>query len=1128
MQSVRKPFKIERIDNRYFEETFQESIGISSTFNDDESTANLLLGKHSLNSNKIISTKTLDVVQCCDKETFVIVEDRCIRAIHLLESHDVEIFDQLPLHDTILCCIESKSTHGRICILTDNNMIHFIDVIEIKGSKKLKFTRDIDINLNSIDKNLHLFMATIDNTVYLINKSMNRIYSIDVNKNQLNSVPFQLTMIHQLVDFTSYVSEKGTRNLLLFHIDKLSKILHLEILEIINGDNEATPAELLRKKTFKIDKIENDLLRIKKIDSQCIVVLTFNNVVIISGKQFSVKRWPNGTILKKHLKQSFDLKTFYVDRDKTSFFLQLVDPKLNILSATLKKGESNIKWKFKSDNPFKQQSILAFYLTRDIIYLRDKADKINIIKIEQDKNREHYKFTNKAAFKQITYENVTYKCGFVKSNTGSIVQNFIFGGVNLSNNKPFLEETNTSIQYVIKKIGVISNETGILNKLVINRGTLKILFNNKLYGMDQDKNIVLIKSLDLTESYLSDKGNIIPYHNEHIIYCADVISYNTLHAVHDILLQIHIDGKVTIKSYGEDTNNFHTLYELKHKIKLQKKVRTSAIITETSDIYLLINENEMLYLYLNGMVVATMFIGNRKLNDFFILKPGDDLERGMVALSFSDGNLEFFAMNLNHIYFKIPSITNGGYKLIKTVINSNILVVYQKQCILLINFECFQIAKIGLQFEIQCVVYGGLKDTKHTFMICDKSNELYEIGFKIGMKFKTCTTRLELGINFDIPVIICEIPFSESLIMILTRNREKKYLNVFAYDIIKRCIVSNVFTVTSIEDYKLILTPLSTKDNPRCNIYSKIPQYGFIVTFVRKGKSQYQILQFDKLKMSIKRIFGGNLKVTPYSILIRVIDKSRQLITFLGRDIEIKELIYFQKNSNNMFSVQAKDYKLFERNSQPYIVYGYEEAGLLETINMKSVHENFNTLLMEVQNARYESSDRLNIEFDKYFQNTFIKMASSFIFVDTIDKVKYKSPLLEHDVWFYNLVSSLVKSGDVTKNIIVATVDEDDKLSLYHDRGLQYGKSRLSTSSISFQHYSQVEEVIPIQNDFTRLSSVILTNTCTGMDSQPIFIVLGSGSTKCIITKCHDGCLGKEKKSTSTQTLDFQPKSKSL
>ncbi|CAB4255775.1 similar to Naumovozyma castellii NCAS_0C03610 hypothetical protein [Maudiozyma barnettii] len=1119
MQSVRKPFKIKKIENSYLEETFQESIGVTSTSNDSESNQNLILGKHSLN-DKIISTRTLDTVQCFDKDTFVVVEDRCLRGIRLMGSCNVEIFDQILLDDKVLCCVESESKYGKICILTDNNMIHLIDVIKIKESKKLKlkFTKHIDIGIELKVEELHLFMAPANDILYMINKSMVKLFQIDIKKGQVNTIQFRLNMIYQLINFTSYDSINNASSLLLFHIDKLTKILHLEIVQI-NNNNNGTMTELFRKKTFKIDEVKNDLIWIKTINSQCIVILTLNYVTIISGPQFSVKRWKNSSISKKYLQQSFDFKNLYVERTGESFYLQLTNSKLNILSVILKENENYIEWIFMPNKYFKQHSILVFHLNHDIIYLRDITDKVNIIESKEDQPIKYYNILNKVVLKKIKYENISYKCGFVKSNTGSIVQDFVFGGVNLSNNKPFIEETNMQIRYEIKKIGTFSNEAGIVNKLVMHKGTLRILCNDRLYGMDQNKNITFVNSLDLTRSHLSNTGNVINYNNEDVMYCTDVISYEEHSQFDDNLLQIDIDGKITITKYGGGQEESLILFKFEHKINLRRNVKVTAIITKTSDVFLLIYENEILNLYCNSVIVATLFIGCRLLDDLFILKSSDSLEKGMIVLSFSDSTLEFFDMSLKRTYFKFSLSSNDPLKLVKAVINNNILLVYQNKCLLLINFEYFQVTKIELEIEIRSIIYVGLDNNKHAFVISDNSNALYKIEFKKTMSFKKRIKRLEFAKTFDVPVNIHELSSIYSTIVVLMWNHKRKYLNLFAYNMVRQSIVSNIFTIASIDDSKPILSPLSIDDNLWNNSNNIIPRSSYIVTFVINGQPQYKILQLDKSKMLFKQVFGQSLKVSPNSLSISTIDKSKQLVTFFGRNIEIKELKYIQKN-DDIFSVQTKDLELIERKNEPSIVYGSERKGFIETLNMKNIYENFNAGLSEVENCRPDYPSRSNNMFGRQFQKAFIKKARCSDIENFDCEIQYKNPHLKYDAWHNELILSLTTSGRMTRNMVTATIDQDNMLSLSDRRNLQCMSSQLYTPNVNVQNYSQIDEILSIQSTFRILGSSKSAKRFMKRTFTPMFIVLGCNSTKYIIVQCCDDIMEKEKEILIT-TLEY-------
>ncbi|KAG0669609.1 hypothetical protein C6P45_003514 [Maudiozyma exigua] len=1095
-----KPFQIKRINNESLDESFKEILHIQD-INDNDNDKKLILGKYNLNSIEK-STDTLDVVQLdIKKDNFIVIEDRIVKEFKLTDNKKFKAINYYQTNRSIICCMKIESICGKLCLLMDNNDIIILDL------KKNGFVHNKTITLDAFLMGRQLLpllssSASSDSSVFTLTKQKDIIIQINLMNDSIRQFPLQFKDLGGIKYFDCY-RNRNTYNVLVFHVHKITNFLHLEFFQTNNYNENGASQSLFRKKICKIDKIDQDFLLLKKIEKDKYIVITLNHISLIKGNSGNIQRWTIGNTLKEIITQKLtnNVKLFH-DENKNILYLKICDSYLRTISISCRYNESKINWKYMMDKTTNNPVQSMFFLKSDVIYIRDAVSMNQVAYLDKGKETNIYTVRKVSDKHKSKYEAITYHCALVRTNTGSIFQTYILAGTRSSLFESFIEYTNWKITPYkdIRKIGKLHNITGAVSKIVNIRDHSLMVIGETVYQFNhQDDNCnVYIQDLNPFEDYLTDNGNVITISGNDTIFCTDLANTISNTATEqDFLLTINTGGIVKIMSYTSQQAEYKIYYERKHHVS--DRIGASTAYIHDSSVYLLLPESGYLRLYVNGTLKSETSIKGRIVRDCFIVQVDDDLTRGMVLLSLDYGKLILLDLTLKIVHFEITSSAECSYKLLKNVINHEILVAYQDRTVLFIDFKNLKTSILNVEMNIRVLSYIKENNGRNGFIIVDNSNCIHLIHFEKNLSIKKDVTRFNYNLRYDLPISIHELDCSDAHILLLSRNTKRGHISLDIMNIETGLFIPCGYNIPAACHAKICGKRLTSENMKYLHFKSCVPKDIFIVTYAKKENAFYEILKIDPISLTVVNLAKGKLKILPNFILIANATNSMQLVTFLGSGIETKNITYHLENSNTHLTVVSDLNYITGIDTFPFIG-GEIDGEYIKTIDIRKNGSLYKIDTLELITSEVQNYSNNQILSTLKFPEPFIRQIFKTDLNGRNGQIFINSSKFSKDNLLNNMISSVVGEVTIPDRTIFASLDTNNEIILSQGMQELHEMEYLYQPSIHISHGVNIKNIIPIPDTLKFSDSSKNSLIC-----RPLFIILGEASTCYIIVECPHG-----------------------
>lgn len=1093
-----KPFQIQRIDNISLDESFRETLHIHQN-NDKQTDKKLILGKYDLNPNEK-STRTLDVIHLnTTRDHFIVIEDRIIKEFKLIDNKILKGINCYRATGSIKCCMKIESVYGNLCLIMDNDDIVILDLIR----KGFVYNKTVSLATFLMGQQLLPLLSSTENFICALNKQKDQIIEINLRNDTLTGLPLKFNDFGEILHFDCYCNQ-DTYHVLVFHIHKISNIFYLEIFQTNNYGQDNISTSLFRKKTFKIDKINQHFQLLEKIENNKYIIVTLNNIILVSGISINIRRWTINHSLKKRLTQLTNNVTLFYHENNEAINLKICDSYLRTINVSCCINEPNIQWDSTMNKTTNNPVQSMFFLKTDMIYIRDAFSGNKIAYIDSGNEGRDTYIVDKVHDKWASqYGSVTYHCGLVRTNSGSIFQNYILGGTESSQSESFIEHTSWQIipYKNIKKITKLNNNSGVISKIVTIKNRSLMVFGETIYQLDHKngKCNVGIQDFNPFERYLTRNGNIIVLPSDDIIFCADVINTTSTATEQEYLLTINSEGMVRVSSYKSQQEENRIYYERKHD--LNGHFRASAAVISYSDVFLLLCEGEYLQLYVNSILVSKASIRGMAIRDCFIVKVDKDLTKSLVLLSFDCGKVILLDLTLKNVHFEILCRTENSYKLLKNVINHNILVAYQDKSILFIDFKNWKTSFLNVKMNIRELSYTETEDMKTKLLIVDNTNGIHWIDFETSITINENKARFKYNSRHDLPVSMHELNCSGSDILVLSKNLKSRRINLNVMNIENGEFIYGRYNIPAVDHITICsqrLSPNSHRYVPMGNCLSKDI---FIVTYTKEEGPFYEILEVNPTDLFIKMISRGKLKIVPNLVLITNVTSTKQFVTFLGSGIETKDVTYHIEESGiRHITVTDLNY-ITELDTFPFI--GGEVTGeYIKTVNIRGIYQIYKFTTLELVTEKIRNSDEMQILSAENFLKPFTRQILKADLVGEKEQTFYRSPNFSDGDILRSVISSIMGEVTIPDNAIFASLNTNNELVLSRGMKELHEYAFLCQPSIHIPHDLNIKNIIPIPNGLKCVIPKYSHSSNNKFICMPMFMIIGERSTCYIIVKC--------------------------
>ena len=1094
-----KSFQIQRIDNKSLDESFRETLHINQD-NDKFTDKRLILGKYDLNSNKK-STRTLDVFQLNDKKDhFVVIEDKIIKEFKLIDNKILKGLNYYHATGSIKYCIKMESTYGNLCLLMDNN-----DIVFLYLNKKGFVHKTISLDRFLMGQQLLPLLSSVEGTVYTFSKAKDTIIEVDLRYDTFTRLPLQFKDFGEILHFDCYRNQ-CTYTATVFHIHKVTNILHLEIFQASNHDKSDTYTNLFRKKTFKIDKINQNFQLLKKIEDNNYIVVTLNNIILVSSTSIDIKRWTINGFLKKKLAELTHGITLFYHKNDNIINLKICDSYLRTVNISCHINRSDINWGSMMNKSSSKQTQSIFFLKQDMIYFRD-ASSVNKIAFTNSSDEDRNGYTmNKVHDKyRSQYGSTTYHCGLVRTNCGSIFQNYILGGTESSHPKSFIECNSWKVVPYknIIKVGDLSNNSDVVSKIVTIGQRSLIVSGEMVYQFDHDNNncTVFIQDFNTFEGYLTRSGSIISLPSADVIFCADVINMTSNTAMLDFLLTINSEGIVRVSSNISQEEEYIIYYERKHGLNV--KLTTVSTVISDSGVYLLLCEGEYLRLYIDSILVSEISIKGRVIRECFIVKIDKDLTNGIALLSFDYGRVVLVDLTLKNIHFERTTSIRHCYKLFKGIINERILIAYQNKSILFIDFINWKTSILHIETNIRELSYRETVDETAELIIVDNCNDIYFIDFETNITINENVLKFKYSRKYDVPISMHELSSSDSSILLLSKNNKSGCINLDIMDIENGTFIPGGYSIPAVNHVTICVQSLSLNDHVYSPLGNSDSNDIFIVTYTKYEKPFYEIIEINRTNLSIRIIYKGALKIVPNLILMTKVTTSNQLVTFLGSGIETKDVTYHLDESNTRH-VTVSDLNFVIGSDTFPVIDGEVNGDFIKTVNARGMCQIYRVDTLEHVT---EEIGKANNRGSKSVPNILKPLIRQMLKTDLTDQ---KEQMFYHGTKFSNanlldsVISSIMGKVSIPDDTIFASLNTNNEIILSQGMKELHGLAFSYQPSINIPHDRSLMKIIPIPEGLEFVVPKSSDDSKAKLMCKPLFMIIGEGSTRYIIVKCPD------------------------
>ncbi|GMM57533.1 hypothetical protein DAKH74_041490 [Maudiozyma humilis] len=1091
MKSSKTPFKLKKVHNRSFDVCTPASyISEEQRSSDIEKDDNdIWMGRYGSNT-LITNTKTLGSISISN-DSLVIIEDHCIRALCRTPAGQFKVTSEVYSSPSIVQYSPTLSDSKCIVVFTTEREIIYYRLSIDASSITLR--RDRQYGTRPLDFiGLPDSMLVNDVGLWLLNeKTQSAIFvSKSTNEYEQQRVSFHnfQTVVHSCIIQTS--SEDVI--FLFFHIDMQSTNLRLEVFEpyLTEGGDRHSAKRIHTMNLGQSGRIPSYFYQ---FELHSILVVNSKATMILSEYPIIRQRWTNEGLGDV---ENFEIVCARVIKDDYSsgITVEILKSDMTLYKGVLDDRNSIVKWEANFVIQSKVNTSFATMLRDGTVIFRDSDDLLKVSNLLVNGNLIANSVLEMNTRCHYLYERIVYYCACQRLLTQSALSHLVYGGVNLSNLKPFVETSETILKsHNCSHAANLDKIKGNIELLGYRNGILSAFDGNDIYEIGPRGATHEPSEQSQHAVNISQNGNFIYCKKDDVIFTTNVQVLSPLIGEQHVELYVHESGQVEIISFNEYDKEIKVYYNKMHEIGNTVNLVAAAAVDNVGSFVFLINEDSGLNLYYDGDLLYRNESTMNYIKEAHVLDIGFKGTNGCVALIYGDGTLLYKDLSLAKTYLKLDAKDGKCFKMIPRFIDHMMSIVYNDHDIYLISNLNFKIIRIPMSFAVHLLSVNVRPSQENTeLFIVDSRKQLHVLSVHGNIEVDTQTQRTEYGKMGGVTVSICPMFDLPNELIIATHYAESRKLTTQVFDIKSRLFVPNGYTIdgigSSIPIFQLV-------DGVVNHAVANL----FVVYFEKSGKPFYHILGRKLGQSSLDILYESSLQSHIHSIESYILFGTTVYVRFIGTAVYSN---YFAiKTNDGMVKVELTESNKNDAKDK-------DNFNHIVPLANSEIHQNGVTITNreKVAFARTRSNVISNVNKDIFPNRVLIKKVCQSSSAIPRPSRGIEGFELNNVPLFYESLFRSNSKKPLNEDCLSLKLDVDDSVHITHIwENMTFQPIKLCAQGLTFQSDCVIKNIIRYPGE-GYLTTRVVAHDSAGKEIfyefTPLFLVLGERTTKNLLGEC--------------------------